>query len=969
MRRFSLGAPIRSLLVALALAPTAAWAGPPLVLDDLEQPARLDRDVVGIPHIEAETEADLALVQGFAHARDRLFQMDVSRRTADGTLAELVGAPALSSDVLFRTLGVARAAERSLNALSSRTRAALEAYASGVNQYVALHGLPPEYSVLEITELRPWTAADSVGVLKMITLQLALDLEDVDRTLTLLAYQQAGAQQGFDGAALFFEDTNRVAPFTPFATVPEASRRPMSGRDDDDDEPKRRVDASAVRDSLAMIGRRLLDRIDSSRELRRMLRHTEGKGSNQIAVAGSRSATGRPLIANDPHLPAVAPAFFIQNGLHAPKAGFEVVGASFPGVPYVILGQNETIAWGATTNVVDQGDFFQEQVVPDPSSPSGLSTVFAGQLEPVIPLPQAFRANLIGDGVPNNLATVPPGAGIPPAVLIVPRRNQGPLIDLDPATGVGLSLQFTGFSPTRELDAFRGFNLASSVSDFRNALQSFDYGAQNWIYVDVRGNVAYFTSGEIPLREDLQAGTVLGLSPSFIRNGTGGNEWIPAQSSDPNRAIPYEFLPFEELPQIVDPPNGVVINSNNDPSGTTFDNDPLNELRSGGGILYFGQTFAPGLRARRIADLIDAESRAGRRISADTLQRIQADAQLMDAAVFVPAITGALTRADTPSAHPALQQLAASARLREAVGRLATWDFSAPTGILEGYDASDVDGVRRAPSSAEVDKSVAATIYSVWRNQIIENVIVDTLSARGLPVLANRGEPVVALRNLFDRFAARQGVGASGLDFFARPGIADAATRRDLVVLESLAETLDLLAGDAFAAAFDRSTDLSTYRWGRLHRLVLSHPLGPPFSLPPAGGALPDPLAGLPGFPVDGGFVTVDVGTHVLRQSDSNGFLSQLTPAFRYVGAVETKGGGYGKGGTSIESRTSLAGGQSGVLGAPFSTDFVESYLTNETFELRTDPRGSEIVDSLDLRPPSQGGAKKPSRSPQFGRR
>ena len=184
---------------------------------------RVVRDSDGIPHIAASTEREVIYLQGFTHAQDRLFQMDVTRRQADGTLAELLGAGALASDVQLRTFGLRRAAERSLPILSQNVRNALSAYADGVNDYVARNSLPPEYAALEITTFRPWAPVDSLSIIKLISFGLSFELTDLDRTTLLAQYQAAGAAQGFDGAALFFEDVNRLAPFDNAATVPDAS--------------------------------------------------------------------------------------------------------------------------------------------------------------------------------------------------------------------------------------------------------------------------------------------------------------------------------------------------------------------------------------------------------------------------------------------------------------------------------------------------------------------------------------------------------------------------------------------------------------------------------------------------------------------------------------------------------------------------------------------------------------------------
>jgi penicillin G amidase len=317
------------------------------------------------------------------------------------------------------------------------------------------------------------------------------------------------------------------------------------------------------------------------------------------------------------------------------------------------------------------------------------------------------------------------------------------------------------------------------------------------------------------------------------------------------------------------------------------------------------------------------------------MKEIQADTVMNEARYFTPFVLRAFDAAQTASAHPLLRQAAADPRIVEAVGRIRAWDQSTPTG-REGYDASDRPGNLREPSAREIQHSIAATIYSIWRNQFASNVIVNTLSRRQLPFFntdrGGAGEVLPAIRNLLDNFAARRGIGASGIDFFEVPGIDDAATRRDLIVLRSLAGALDRLAGEGYASAFKRSTNQNDYRWGRLHRVALPHPLGGQFSTPPAFGAFPAPLADLPGFPVDGGLWTIDIANNKLLQDDSpnpvDAFLVFNTVAHRYVGGVRPFGAG-------IEAENVLAGGQSAIPSSPFYQNSLERWLTNETYPFR----------------------------------
>jgi len=198
-------------ILPLLIAPVVE-AKPPTSVFGLKKIVRVIRDVDGIPHIIAKNEHDMVLMQGWVHAQDRLFQMDFTRRQASGTLAELLGKSVLASDVEFRTVGLRRAAERSLDSASAEMKAALEAYAAGVNAYVASHPLPSEYELLNLSTFEPWTAVDSLVIGKLLALSNLFGL-DLELTEALFTYQAAGNVLGFDGSDLFFEDLFRSRPF------------------------------------------------------------------------------------------------------------------------------------------------------------------------------------------------------------------------------------------------------------------------------------------------------------------------------------------------------------------------------------------------------------------------------------------------------------------------------------------------------------------------------------------------------------------------------------------------------------------------------------------------------------------------------------------------------------------------------------------------------------------------------------
>ena len=884
----------------------AGAQGLPIRLPGLQAAARLVQDRSGVTHIEAGPLHDLFFLQGWVHARDRLFQMDVTRRQASGTLAELLGKAALPGDVQARTIGLRRAAERSWAAAPPGLRDVLTAYADGVNAYVASHSLPREYAALGLTSFQPWTPVDTLTVGKAISFELSFDL-DIAPTLQLDAYVAAlGPQRGY---ALFTQDVMRSQPFSNASTVSDAGGGQSAAA-----LPSRLTPADLRQLSAAApLARRYLAKIVGDPLFGQALGRGGTQGSNEWAVSGNLAADGHPLLANDPHLSLSEPSTFYPIGLKA--QGMDVEGEGFAGVPGVIIGHNRWISWGATVNPMDVTDTYLEKVVADPSSPSGLSTVFEGTPEHVIAIPETFRYNDNGHSV-----TVPPGPGIPAATLIVPRRNNGPIVQFTPPTassaGSALTVQYTGFSPTFELEAFLRWDQARNLAQFEQGLPFFAVGSQNWAYADVYGNIAYFTSAEMPVREDLQAGAINGLPPWFIRNGQGGNEWLPVQHPQPDQAIPYEIYPASEMPHIINPPAGWFVNANNDPAGVTLGNNPLGRLRPGGGIYYLNYSYDQ-FRAGRIEEMLRQRLAAGHKVSMADMEAMQADTTLLDAEYFVPHITQAFTDAQT-STVPQLAELAHDPQVAEAVQRLAHWDFTTPTGIPQGYDAGRTPG--SPPSQAQITDSVAAAIYAAWRSKAVTNIIDGHLG--GLPTPGDQFA-LTAIKHLLDTFPATHGVGASGIDFFAVPGITDPAASRDYRILSSLRDALTMLASPAFDAAFHQSTNQDDYRWGLLHRLVLAHPLGGQFSVPPAFGQFLAPLPGLTGIPVDGGFETVDAASHPVRAAGANGFMFGSGPARRFAASL-TPG--------HPDAASALPGGTSADPANPFYLNLLRPYLTNDYY-------------------------------------
>ena len=863
--------------------------------------------------------------------------MDLNRRAVSGTLAALVGPSQLANDIQARTLGLRRAAERTWIALPDDTRGWLTAYAAGVNFWLATNPLPPEYGALDLTRANPWTPVDTIAVGKGLAFQLSFDL-DIDPTIRLGAYQASGHAAGYDGTALFFADVNRLAPPDDRVTVPgfqpgapgSSPQAAVGGAN---------LVATAPIPQIGDIGPTTLKLAQDYRNAisgNPLFQNAlEGRGSpvgsNEWAVAGQNTASGKPIVANDPHLSLAFPPVFTEVHLYSTDSRFaqplDVTGVSVPGAPGVIQGCNQRICWGSTVNPLDVTDTFQETLKLDTY---GLpyAIVHDGVDEPTQMIFQSYYVNQL-DGTPDHIVRDNSVGYLDGAVtVIVPRRNNGPLVVIDAATSTGLSIAYTGWEATFELQCFRLINRAANLADFRNALSYFDFGSQNFIYGDVDGNIAYFTSAEAPVRADLQAGTVGGGIPPFlIRDGSGAahHDWLPVQNPQPNQATPYEILPANEMPFVINPAAGYIANANNDPIGYSLDNDPLNQVRPNGGIYYLAPGDAPAYRIGRIDRVLSGLIAAGHKITAADMQALQANTQSLDAELILPYLLAAYDDATAEGAWSQLAGLAADPRIGEAIARLRAWDYSNPTGIQAGFDPGDNPLALPVPGQAELDASVAATLYATWRSFALHNTIDATLTAVGLQnYLPGGSDALNGLKFLLDAFPVLQGHGASGLPFFNAPGAPDPASARDFVLLYSLENALDQLASPAMAPAFGGSTNLADYHWGRLHRIVFAHPLGGPFSIPGQDGftspyGILDLSPDLPGIARGGAWQVVDVADFNLRAKGPNDFMFSHGPARRFVGEMSS----------TISASEVIPGGNSAVLGSVHYADQLPLWLSN----------------------------------------
>jgi len=429
-----------SFCICIGLAAPAAATT--LTAPSLSAPGSISYDVLGTPTIQAANVYDMAFLQGYAQAQARFFEMDFDRRAAAGTLSELVGTAALENDVQIRTLGLGRAAWATWQVLDADTKGWLKSFADGVNYWLQTSQLPPEYGALLLTHAEPWSPVDSITVGKGLAFQLSFDL-DIDNTIDYSAYSQAAAAAQIDVDALFFGDTHRFAPPDDHITVP--GFQPTDGSS-----PATvikalggvKVDARAVK-----AAQNYRARIANNFFIAPTLHPRLGRGgSNEFAVSGSATASGKPLIANDPHLTLALPPIFMEMHLIT-SSGLNVTGVSVPGAPGIIQGCNSNLCWGSTVNPLDVTDTFLETFTVNSY---GLPTAIVradGSTEPVQWVFQSFYANAMVPGASDTIVRVNDIGYTNGAVtVIVPRRQA---IADSPASRVVPRLPAVCPSPTR----------------------------------------------------------------------------------------------------------------------------------------------------------------------------------------------------------------------------------------------------------------------------------------------------------------------------------------------------------------------------------------------------------------------------------------------------------------------------------------------------------------------------------------
>ncbi|MFQ5399817.1 MAG: penicillin acylase family protein [Anaerolineae bacterium] len=600
-----------ALVAAIALVVTIRRPYPDtdgtVTLSGLQDQVEIVRDEYGIPHIYAQNQEDLFFAQGYVHAQDRFWQMEFWRHIGQGRISEITGEAALNSDKFIRTMGWNRMAADTIAYYKEEQPeyyAMLEAYSAGVNAYIEAHRdeLSVNQTILGLVnepwEIEPWTPVNTVswGV--------------------VMSDDLGGNWKSELSRARLIKELGKAAVANLLPTYPYGTRPVIAPTADQvNDLPEK----TALEQLLAEVdwSRINTNIVGEVPENGFALGQGPFIGSNNWVVSGEHTDTGMPLLANDPHLGIQMPSIWYEVGLHAP--GWNVVGFSFAGVPGVIIGHNDKIAWGVTNVGPDVQDLYIEKI--NPSNPNQYE--YKGEWLNMETIQEVIKVN-----------------GSEDVTLDVRLTRHGPIISelVDDASDV-LAIRWTAQEASRVLQSVFLLNQAQNYGDFRDALRYWDVPAQNFVYADVEGNIAYQMPGLVPMRKNGD-----GLVP--VPGWTGEFEW-------------EGWIPFEELPALFNPEQGYIVTANHAVVDEEYPH-------------FINTYWADGDRGQRINEMIE-ETIANDKISADDFARIQFDSKSLMAESYVPLFAN-LSSSD--------------AQVQAAIERMRGWDMqlrrdSVPAALFE----------------------------------------------------------------------------------------------------------------------------------------------------------------------------------------------------------------------------------------------------------------------------------------------
>ncbi|GAA4687891.1 penicillin acylase family protein [Streptomyces chumphonensis] len=755
-------------------------------LEGLSGTVEVKRDGNGIPQIYASSAEDLFMAQGFVHAQDRFWEMDVRRHTTAGRLSEMFGEEQVRTDAFLRTLGWHDVAKEEYETeLSEETKDHLTAYSAGVNAYLEEHGgadLSLEYAALGLVndayEPQPWTPVDSVAWLKAMAWDLRGNVEDeIDRSLLSTRLDEEQIEDLYPDYP-----TERHRPIVEGGAVDEATETFLPDTEpapdaDTEPAPGDAADGTGQDDALpGGVSTQLGGLAASLDDLPALLgRSGSGIGSNSWVVSGDYTTTGRPLLANDPHLAPQLPSVWTQMGLHCKQVSercpYEVSGFTFAGLPGVVIGHNQDIAWGLTNLGADVTDLYLEKIedgrylydgemVPYETRTEVIKV--AGGKDREITVRSTRHGPIVSD---RNTELSRVGEGAP---VTGPAPDRG--------DGYAVSLRWTALSPSATMDAVFKINKASDFEEFRAAAADFAVPSQNLVYADTEGNIGYQAPGRIPVR------------------GKGDGRY-PAPGWDPD----YEWTGYVEqsaLPYEYNPERGYIVTANQ----AVVDQETYPYLLT--------EDWSYGARSQRINDLIQSKIEDGGKVSMDDMQAMQSDSSSEIAKLLVPY----LLKIDVEDPY-----------VREAQQLLEGWDYT-----------------------QDADSAPAAYFNGVWRNLLMlafGNKLPKELRVEGECLRVRPADDSGPLEDLDGTARTVRECGTRAPDA-AQPDGGDRwfeIVRRlvedpDNAWWSAPADGLDtpaaegrdeLLARAMKDARWELTTKLGknidTWSWGRLHRLMLEN--------------------------------------------------------------------------------------------------------------------------------------------------
>ncbi len=617
------------------------------------------RDERGIPYIEAANDEDLYFAQGYVTASDRLWQMDLQRRTARGELSEIFGSATVAQDKLHRTFGFHRLIEQAAANLEPKFGLASNAFTKGVNAYIDSltdQTMPPEFRLLQYKP-RPWTTADSlaVGALMAEYLSSTWQLDVMRGGLATLPKEKRDA---------LLPDTS------PLDVLVVGSDR--AGRAGVLPAVRTRAPHVPIVTSKALA--ELNQLIETQRQSFELLGLTPPAletihASNNWVVSGKRTASGKPLLANDPHIPASAPNVWYQTQLIAP--GIHVAGVTFPGIPGIVVGHNERIAWGVTNLGPDVQDIYLEKF--DKTNPAKYQT------------PTGLRdAEIRQEQIKVRKGFASPATDTQTFDVTVTRH--GPIIlERD---GARYALRWSLLDPaTLQTAGIFDLNRAKNWKEFTTALSGYRGPTQNFVYADIDGHIGYYGAGLIPIRKS-------GDGSVPYDGATDDGEWTG-------------FIPFDKLPHVYDPPSGMIVTANQRVTGSSYP-------------YFVSHVWATPYRARRIHDLLSAKSK----LTTDDYRKIQGDVYSIGNKTFAEQAAKSLAQVTDPGA--AATGSATQPNLKELIVELSAWDgmMSADSRMAAIVSQMRV-AFRRRIINAALGQQLAATYIWPESDVLVDRIIAE----------------------------------------------------------------------------------------------------------------------------------------------------------------------------------------------------------------------------------------------------